>query len=106
VPPPATELDHFVTQRLRDLDLSIRDFAARVGVSHVFVFKVINGQSPLPSEQFDSWCKGLNLSNEQEMEFLRKTLIAQSPIQIKQLIHRLEGRISVLESQIKITNQS
>jgi transcriptional regulator with XRE-family HTH domain len=83
-------LDRFLTKRLEELDLTLRAFAQRVGVSHVFVIKVKQGQKLFPGEQFSRWCKALELNDEMRGIFMHVTIIAQCPSELRKYIAELE----------------
>ena len=83
-------LNDFLIKRLKELNLSIRAFARRVGVSHVFIVQVKQGQAPFPGEQFLKWCEALELNEEMRDEFLRSSLIPQCPEHLRVYIAKLE----------------
>ena len=88
-----TPLEQFITERLTELNLSLRAFAIRVGVSNVFVVRVKSGQALFPPSQFFAWCTGLELNEAEQEEFLRLTLISQSPPELRAFIARLESKL-------------
>ena len=88
-----TPLEHFLTERLNELNISLRAFALRIGVSNVFVVRVKSGQALFPPSQFSAWCKGLELNDVKQEEFLRLTLISQSPPELRAFIARLETKL-------------
>jgi hypothetical protein len=88
-----TPLEQFLTERLNELNLSLRAFAIRIGVSNVFVVRVKSGQALFPPGQFSAWCKGLELNEVEQEEFLRLTLISQSPPELRAFIARLEIKL-------------
>ena len=83
-------LDRFLTKRLEELDLTLRAFAQRVGVSHVFVIKVKQGQKLFPGEQFSRWCKALELNDEMRVKFMHVAIIPQCPSELRHYIAQLE----------------
>lgn len=84
-------LNDFLIKRLKELNLSIRAFARRVGVSHVFIVQVKQGQAPFPGEQFLKWCDALELNEEMRDEFLHSSLIPQCPQELQNYISKLEA---------------
>lgn len=90
--PAKTPLGRFLTERLDEMEISMREFARRIGVSSVFIVRVKSGKSKFPPDQFGLWCKGLQLDQEQEEEFLRIALIAQAPPELQRFIRELESK--------------
>lgn len=91
------QLDHFIGTALERQGLSIRSFAQMVGVTHVFVIRVRQGKALFPPEHFQRWCAALALDAEQRDVFLRLTLLARCPPEIRALVSSLEQRVAQRE---------
>jgi transcriptional regulator with XRE-family HTH domain len=83
-------LDRFLGAALERQGLTIRAFAQQVGVTHVFVIRVRQGKALFPPEHFQRWCTALALDPAQRDAFLRLTLLARSPPEIRKLVASLE----------------
>lgn len=95
--PAKTPLGRFLTDRLTELDISMREFARRIGVSNVFVIYVKSGKARFPPDQFAKWCKVLELSEAKQEEFLRIALVAQAPKELQEFIRQLEAKVDGME---------
>ncbi len=87
-------LNRFIGEALERQGLTIRAFAQQVGVTHVFVIRVRQGKAHFPPEHFQRWCDALALTTQQRDTFLRLTLLARSPPEIRTLVASLERRLA------------
>ena len=87
----------FITKRLEDQGISLREFARRVNVSHVFVVRVKQEQARFPADQFTTWCAAMELNDEEQLKFLHIAVIAQGPPALQAYIARLESQINKLK---------
>ena len=87
-------LIRFIGEALERQGYTIRAFAQQVGVTHVFVIRVRQGKALFPPEHFQRWCTALALDPKQRDTFLRLTLLARSPPEIRELVSSLERRLA------------
>lgn len=80
--------------QLKRSGLTLREFGARVGLSHTSIRKFRNGKLRPPLDQVDRWADAFGLSGDERAQFLLSAQMAHCPAPLVDLVADLQRRLA------------
>jgi transcriptional regulator with XRE-family HTH domain len=80
--------------QLKRCGLTLREFGARVDLSHTSIRKFRNGTLRPPLDQVDRWADAFGLSGDERAEFLLSAQMAHCPPPLADLVADLQRRLA------------